>query len=54
MLSLKLKQVTPTAVPIPIYPIKFAIPLTGVLVFLIVLKQFLRDVRTVLGRETQH
>ncbi|MEE2946553.1 MAG: TRAP transporter small permease subunit [Pseudomonadota bacterium] len=48
-LSLLLNQKTPTAVPIPIYPIKFAIPLAGVLVLLIVIKQFIRDLRTALG-----
>lgn len=52
MLSLKLKQVTPTAVPIPIYPIKFAIPLVGVIVMLIVLKNFLRDLYAAFNRET--
>ncbi len=49
-LSLKLNQKTPTAVPIPIYPIKFAIPLSGCFVLLIVVKHFIQDVQTVLGR----
>ncbi|WP_170763044.1 TRAP transporter small permease subunit [Ruegeria lacuscaerulensis] len=48
-LSLKLNQKTPTAIPIPIYPIKFAIPLSGCLVLLIVLKHFIKDVQTMLG-----
>lgn len=46
MLSIRLNQVTPTGIPIPIYPIKTAIPLTGVLVLLIVLKQLFIDIRT--------
>jgi TRAP-type mannitol/chloroaromatic compound transport system permease small subunit len=50
-LSAKLNQFTPTAVPIPIYPIKSAIPLTGCLILLIVLKKFLRDVRIALGHQ---
>lgn len=49
-LSLMLNQHTPTSIPIPIYPIKFAIPITGGLVLLIVLKQLIRDLGTVLGR----
>ncbi len=51
-LSLMLNQRTPTAIPIPIYPIKFAIPLSGCLVLLIVIKQLIHDLRTVFsGRE---
>ena len=50
-LSLKLKQVTPTAVPIPIYPIKFAIPLSGFFVLLIVLKHLVLDLRKIFGTE---
>lgn len=50
-LSAMLNQVTPTAVPIPIYPIKSAIPLSGCLILLIVLKNFLRDVRIALGNQ---
>ena len=46
MLSIRLNQVTPTGIPIPIYPIKTAIPLTAVVVLLVVLKQLFVDVRT--------
>ncbi len=49
-LSLKLNQKTPTAIPIPIYPIKFAIPLSGCLVLLIIIKHFLQDIQTAFGR----
>jgi TRAP-type mannitol/chloroaromatic compound transport system permease small subunit len=48
MLSLRLNQVTPTGIPIPIYPIKMAIPLTAVVVLLVVLKQLLIDIRTLI------
>lgn len=46
LLSIKLKQVTPTGVPIPIYPIKSAIPLAAGVVLLVVLKQLAIDIRT--------
>ncbi|MXW84409.1 MAG: TRAP transporter small permease subunit [Boseongicola sp. SB0673_bin_14] len=49
-LSAMLNQRTPTAVPIPIYPIKFAIPISGALVLLIVIKHLIQDIQTVLGR----
>ena len=47
LLSIKLKQVTPTGVPIPIYPIKSAIPLAGIAVLLVVIKQLAIDIRTI-------
>lgn len=49
LMSIRFNQVTPTAVPIPIYPIKSVIPMAGIIVLLIVIKQFVRDVRTLLG-----
>lgn len=49
LLSIKLNQVTPTAVPIPIYPIKSIIPLAAAVVLLVVVKQIVRDVRTLLS-----
>lgn len=51
MLSIKLKQVTPTSIPIPIYPIKSAIPLTAAIVLLVVLKKFFLDIRTIIQGE---
>lgn len=48
MQSIRFNQVTPTAVPIPIYPIKSAIPLAGAFVLLLVMKQFVIDIRTVI------
>lgn len=49
-LSLMLNQHTPTSIPIPIYPIKFAIPVSGALVLLIVIKHFIRDLKIIFGR----
>lgn len=48
-LSMMLNQTTPTAVPIPIYPIKSIIPLAAAIVLLVVVKQILRDLRTVVA-----
>jgi TRAP-type mannitol/chloroaromatic compound transport system permease small subunit len=54
MMSYRLNQVTPTAVPIPLYPIKSAIPLAGAIVLIIVVKQFIRNIRTIiLGAEME-
>ena len=51
-MSIRLRQVTPTAVPIPIYPIKAFIPVAAAVVLGVVLKQFVADCRTlVLGPE---
>ena len=52
-MSIKLNQVTPTAVPIPIYPIKTIIPLSAAIVLLLVVKQVIRDVRTLVVGETK-
>jgi TRAP-type mannitol/chloroaromatic compound transport system permease small subunit len=47
MLSLKMKQVTPTAIPIPIYPLKIFIPIAGFIVLLVVIKKLVRDIAIV-------
>ena len=49
-LSIRLNQMTPTAVPIPIYPIKSVIPIAAFLVLLIVIKKLVQDLRTIFGR----
>lgn len=49
--SVKLNQVTPTAVPIPIYPIKSIIPISATVVLLLVIRQFCCDIRVLLGRQ---
>lgn len=56
MLSIKLKQVTPTAVPIPLYPIKTLIPISAIMVMLVVLKKLVYDIRTVITdtKQTPH
>jgi TRAP-type mannitol/chloroaromatic compound transport system permease small subunit len=48
LMSVRLNQVTPTAVPIPIYPIKSAIPIAAAIVLLIVCKKFFRDIGTII------
>lgn len=54
MMSYQLNQVTPTAVPIPLYPIKSAIPLAALVVLVIVVKQFIQNIRTIiLGPEAE-
>lgn len=47
MLSVKMKQVTPTSIPIPIYPLKIFIPVAGVVMVLVVLKKLVNDIITV-------
>ena len=48
LMSIRLNQVTPTAIPIPIYPIKTAIPIAAFIILLVVIKQFVRNVRTII------
>lgn len=48
LLSIKFNQTTPTAIPIPIYPVKTVIPLAACVVLLIVIQQFVQDVKTVI------
>lgn len=50
-LSWMLKQTTPTAVPIPIYPIKAVIPVSAAFVLLLVIRQLVHDIRILMGRE---
>lgn len=51
LLSIRFNQVTPTAVPIPIYPIKSIIPMAAAIVLLVVVKQLVRDIRTIIYGE---
>lgn len=48
-MSIMLKQVTPTGVPIPIYPIKTFIPISAVFVLLVVIKNLGNDIMTIVG-----
>ncbi|WNK20324.1 TRAP transporter small permease [Halomonas piscis] len=50
IMSIKFNEVTPTAVPVPIYPIKSAIPLAAFIVLLIVIKQFIEDIKTIIKK----
>lgn len=47
LVAIKINQITPTAIPIPIYPLKTAIPIAAVLVLLVVIKQLVHDIRTI-------
>ncbi len=49
MISIKLNQMTPTAVRIPIYPIKSIIPLSAAVVLVLVVRQFFRDLKLAFG-----
>jgi len=49
MMSLKMKQVTPTSIPIPIYPLKIFIPIAGFVMILVVLKKLVNDIITVIS-----
>jgi TRAP-type mannitol/chloroaromatic compound transport system permease small subunit len=49
LLSIKLKQVTPTSIPIPIYPLKVFIPISGAIMMLVVIKKLVNDIRTVIS-----
>lgn len=51
MLSVKLKQMTPTGIPIPIYPLKIFIPISAVFMLLVVIRKFVNDVITVVTGE---
>ena len=44
ILSIKMNQVTPTAIPIPIYLIKPFIPVAGIVIFMIAIKNFVNDI----------
>lgn len=50
-LSWMLDQHTPTVVPIPIYPIKWAIPVSAGFVLLLVIRQLVHDIRTLMDKE---
>lgn len=48
LLSVKMNQVTPDSIPIPIYPLKIFIPISGVIMALVVIKKLVHDVQTVI------
>ena len=51
LLSVKLKQMTPTGIPIPIYPLKIFIPISAVFMLLVVIKKLVNDIKTVITGE---
>ncbi len=53
MLSLKMNQMTPTSIPIPIYPLKIFIPIAAVCMLLVVLKKFVIDVNTLFATDNK-
>lgn len=53
LLSIRLGEVTPTPIPIPIYPLKTLIPITAIVVLLVVIKEFVNNVRTAIGAGTR-
>lgn len=53
LMSLKMNQVTPTSIPIPIYPLKIFIPIAGVCMLLVVIKKLVNDIRTVVSGEEE-
>jgi len=52
VISIKLNQVTPTAVRIPIYPIKSIIPLSALVVLLLTIRRFFRDLKLIFYKDT--
>ncbi len=52
-MSLMMHQVTPTSVPIPIYPLKIFIPIAAVVFLLVVIKKLVNDLITIFsGQQT--
>lgn len=49
LLSVKLKQVTPTSIPIPLYPLKIFIPISGIFMLLVVIRKLVNDIITVVN-----
>jgi TRAP-type mannitol/chloroaromatic compound transport system permease small subunit len=44
MLSIKLNQMTPTSIPMPLYPLKAFIPISAVVMLLVVMRKLVNDV----------
>lgn len=51
LLSVKMNQMTPTSIPIPIYPLKIFIPIAAVCMLLVVIKKLVNDIRTIASDE---
>ncbi len=53
MLSVKLNQMTPTSIPMPLYPLKACIPISGFIMLLVVLRKLVNDVITIITGENK-
>lgn len=51
LLSVKMNQMTPTSIPMPLYPLKAFIPISGFIMLLVVIKKLVNDVITVITGE---
>ena len=51
-LSVMLNQVTPTSIPLPIYPLKIFFPITGVIMLLIVIKKMVHDIQILTSKDS--
>jgi len=51
MLSLKLNQMTPTSIPMPLYPLKLFIPVAGIFMLLVVIKNIVNDINTIVSHD---
>ncbi len=51
-LSIMLNQVTPTSIPIPIYPLKVFFPITGAIMLLVVIKKLVHDIKILVSDES--
>ena len=49
LLSLKMNQMTPTSIPMPLYPLKMFIPISGVFMLLVVIKNIVNDIKTIVS-----
>jgi TRAP-type mannitol/chloroaromatic compound transport system permease small subunit len=50
LMSLKLNQVTPSAVPIPIYPFKIIIPIAALFILILVVRRLIEDILILTGK----
>jgi len=49
LMSIKINQMTPTSIPIPIYPMKIFIPISAIVMVLVVFKKLVQDIDTVVS-----
>ena len=51
--SFRRLEMTPTSVQLPVYPLKFAIPIAAIITMLVVLKKSAMDIRTIVGNQME-